>query len=178
MNSPAVIQPDHEIRWGGDQSQSSNTRTSDGALIRQHGDWTPPCHIIFKFFIPSLLAVVAVKYQAISKDPSTTRPFQTWSFLISIFLYSLVLFAANQSRKLYDNYLKSLDRFALACVVVSSLSLIALLLPRFPGLLVLCTSWALTVLISTFPVVRCTYNGLFTRIKTALDSAARKLFTG
>ncbi|KAL3516941.1 hypothetical protein ACH5RR_023843 [Cinchona calisaya] len=173
----------NNINWRGvTGDQSSNTRTSDGALIQQQRKWTPPCHTIFKCLIPSLLAVVAVKYQAISEDPSRTRPLHTWSFLISIFLYSLILFAAKPSQKHFDNYLKSLGRVALASGVVSSLSLISLLLPSFPGLLLLCTSWALFILLSAFSIVQyCTYNSLFVGIKTPFHIAicsARNLFTG
>ncbi|KAL3516939.1 hypothetical protein ACH5RR_023841 [Cinchona calisaya] len=154
---------------------------SDGALIQQQWKWTPPCHTIFKWLIPSLLAVVAVKYQAISEDPSGTRPLHTWSFLIAMFLYSLVLFAAKQSRKHYHKHLQSLGRVALASGVVSSLSLLSLLLPHFLGLFLLYTSWALSLLISAFPVIQyCTYNRLLTGIKTFLDITickARNLFT-
>ncbi|KAL3516940.1 hypothetical protein ACH5RR_023842 [Cinchona calisaya] len=209
METFAMIRPDHEIRekrsaggihrfhkrlrmkkklrlllrrrcsnWRAGNNR--NARSSDGA-IEQQSNWTPPCHTIFKYLIPSLLAVVAVKYQAISKDPCRTRPLHTWSFLISIFLYSLVLFAAKQSRKRYGNYLKSLDRAALASGVVSSLSLISLLLPHFPGLLLLYTSWALSVLILAFSIIPyCTCNWLLAGIKTFLDITicnSRNLFT-
>ncbi|KAL3516934.1 hypothetical protein ACH5RR_023836 [Cinchona calisaya] len=184
-NSPA-IRPDHEIK--GKRSGSvhhfhklrmkkklqlfrrRNSRSSPEALIQQQWKWTPPCHTIFKCLIPSLLAVVGVKYQAISKDPFKTRPLHTWSFLISIFLYSLILFAAKQSRNRCHKHLQSLGRVALASGAVSSLSLISLLLPHFPGLLLLYTAWALSVLISTFPIIQyCTCNRLLTGIKTILD---------
>ncbi|KAL3516937.1 hypothetical protein ACH5RR_023839 [Cinchona calisaya] len=149
----------------------------DGALIQQQWKWTPPCHTIFKYLIPSLLAIVAVKYQAINKDPSRTRPLQTWSFLIAILLYSLVLFAAKQSRNRCNRYLESLGRAALASGVVSSLSLISLLLPYIPSLLLLYTASALFVLISTFPIIQRT----LAQIKTALGMcicSAGNLFTG
>ncbi|KAL3516938.1 hypothetical protein ACH5RR_023840 [Cinchona calisaya] len=197
-NFPTVIRPDHDIcgekrsaggihhtfqrlrmkkklrlllrrRWN-----NNSNRGSDGALIQQQWKWTPPCHTIFKCLIPSLLAVVAVKYQAISKDPSRTRPLHTWNFLISVFLYSLVLFAVKQSIKHNHKHLQRLGRVAFASGVVSSLSLISLLLPYIPSLLLVYTSWALFVLISTFPIIKYT----LVQIKGICISSARILFTG
>ncbi|KAL3537007.1 hypothetical protein ACH5RR_000373 [Cinchona calisaya] len=118
---------------------------------KQESNTTPPFHPVFKFLIPSLLAVVAFKYQGSSEDPSKTHPLQTWSFVLAIFIYSLIksfAIAIKQPQNQSAKFLQFLKLAALASGVVSSLLLVSLLLPRFPGLILLYTSWALFAIIS------------------------------
>ncbi|KAL3537004.1 hypothetical protein ACH5RR_000370 [Cinchona calisaya] len=140
---------------------------------KQESNTTPPFHPVFKFLIPSLLAVVAFKYQGSSEDPSKTHPLQTWSFVLAIFIYSLITSFAitikqpqNQSAK----FLQFLKLAALASGVVSSLLLVSLLLPRFPGLILLYTSWALFAIILAWPILQmATCNWLLRGTKIVLD---------
>ena len=141
---------------------------------------TPTCHKVLKYLIPSLSGFVSVKYQAKSEDPFETHPLQTWSFVAATISYALLFLAMKQLQNRCYKYVDILNGVAFASGVLSSFSLLSLLLPYHPGLVLLKASWALSAAIAAWPLLQCTCYWLFSGIQMLLNglrSHARSLLT-
>lgn len=123
------------------------------------------CHTVLKYLIPSLFGVVSEKCQAKSEDPFETQPLQTWSFVAAILSYSLLFLAMKKLQNSCHKYVDALNGVAFASGVLSSFSLLSLLLPYYPGLVLLEASWALSAAIAAWPLLQCTYYSLFSGIQ-------------
>ncbi|KAL7195940.1 hypothetical protein ACSBR1_036045 [Camellia fascicularis] len=50
-----------------------------------------PCQAIFKYLIPTLVALLAVKYNGKTENPFEAHPAKMWTFFIAICIYCLAL---------------------------------------------------------------------------------------
>ncbi|KAL3537001.1 hypothetical protein ACH5RR_000367 [Cinchona calisaya] len=130
--------------------------------------WRPPpdYYKVFKYTIPSLIGLVAVKFQGKSEDPFKANPAPSWSSLAAFCMHSVIVLIIKQFQYHPTRFMQFLSRVEFASAVVASLSLISLLLPDSSNLVLLYISWILFTIISGWPKFQFAYNWLLERIKT------------
>ncbi|CAK9162520.1 unnamed protein product [Ilex paraguariensis] len=98
---------------------------------------SPPCHVVFKYLVPLLAALVTMQYQSKGKDPFEARPINMWCFCIATSIYCLAMGIRNQIQT--PKYLQILlSHVILVAGVLSSVSLGSVILPpRFRGQLII-----------------------------------------
>ncbi|KAL3537008.1 hypothetical protein ACH5RR_000374 [Cinchona calisaya] len=141
----------------------------------------PHYYKVFKYTIPSLIGLVAVKYQGKSEDPFKANPAPSWSSVAAVFMHSVIVLIIKHCQSHPTGFMQFLSRVEFASAVVLSLSLMSLLLPDSYGLVFPYISWTLFTIISAWPKFHFTYNWLLTRIKpvtNVITSFARNFFTG
>ncbi|CAK9159392.1 unnamed protein product [Ilex paraguariensis] len=95
----------------------------------------PSSIAVFKYLVPVLVALVAMKYQTKNEDPFEARPINMWCFCIAICIYCLAKGRRNKIQSSVANYSPIIDHVILLFGVLASVSLISVLLPRIPELL-------------------------------------------
>ncbi|CAK9159379.1 unnamed protein product [Ilex paraguariensis] len=93
----------------------------------------PPSHEVFKYLVPLLAALVAMRYQAKGKDPFEACPINMWCFCISTFIYCLAMGIQNQTK---TRDIQVLAHVILVSGALSSISLGSVILPHFLGQLI------------------------------------------
>ncbi|CAK9153538.1 unnamed protein product [Ilex paraguariensis] len=96
---------------------------------------SPSSMAVFKYLVPVLVALVAMKYQAKNEDPFEARPINMWCFCIAICIYCLAKGRRNKIQSSVANYSPIIDHVILLFGALASVSLILVLLPRIPELL-------------------------------------------
>ncbi|CAK9159383.1 unnamed protein product [Ilex paraguariensis] len=110
---------------------------SDSGSKQKFTSSSPPCHVVFKYLVPLLAALVTMQYQSKGKDPFEARPINMWCFCIATSIYCLAMGIRNQIQT--PKYLQILlSHVILVAGVLSSVSLGSVILPpRFRGQLII-----------------------------------------
>ncbi|CAL5435828.1 unnamed protein product [Camellia sinensis] len=138
---------------------------------------SPPCQAIFKYLIPTLVALLAMKYNGKTENPFEAHPANMWTFFIAICIYCLALGLIQEMKIDSAIYTQMLGYLAIISGTVSCVSLISIFLPDLPGKLVL---WVLLPIILAGillkQVIFCcpdmfgaTYLSIKERISNAID---------
>ncbi|KAL7169018.1 hypothetical protein ACSBR2_034110 [Camellia fascicularis] len=98
----------------------------------------PPCQAIFKYLIPTLVALLAVKYNGKTENPFQAHPANMWTFFIARCIYCLALGLIQEMKIDSPIYSKILGHLTFISGTVSCVSLVSIFLPDLPGKLVLC----------------------------------------
>ena len=148
--------------------------TSYYSAKEQGFTFSPPCHGVFKYFIPSLMAVVALKFKNKNIDPFETHPVNMWAFVISTCIYFLILGILKELQNSCANYHQILGHIILISGALSSVSLLSLILPTQLGCLIFII-WALLPIILVRQSLKHIYRCLTHKIKNVFSYSYEKV---
>ncbi|CAK9159381.1 unnamed protein product [Ilex paraguariensis] len=97
----------------------------------------PPCHKVFKYLVPMLIALLAIKCQAKGVDPFETSLINMWCCCIAICIYYLAMGIRNHIQTRTIKYSRILNHVMLIFGTISSVSLLSVIFPHFPRQLIL-----------------------------------------
>jgi len=136
--------------------------------------FSPPWHGVFKYFVPSLMAVVALKFDSKNIDPFETHPMNMWAFVISTCIYFLILGLLKELQNSCANYDQILGHVLLLSGALSSVSLVSIILPTQLGRLIFII-WALLPIFLVCRSLKHIYRCLTHKIKNVFSYSYEKV---
>ena len=122
-----------------------------------------PSHVVFVFFIPSLINLLQLKDQSKNVSPFDTHPINTWIFFTVLCIYCLSLATKMEIQTHWANYSQILANVLFISGALASVSLASIFLPHFIGCLFLII-WAFLPIIIARHFLMFTYRWICLRI--------------
>lgn len=94
-----------------------------------------PCHALFAYLNPLLIGILQVHCQATNKSPFETHSANLWAFLLATLVYCFTLTANTKPQHCKTNFTEPFNNVALISGSFSSVSLVAVFLPRYHGMI-------------------------------------------
>ncbi|KAI3444728.1 hypothetical protein Pfo_001393 [Paulownia fortunei] len=135
---------------------------------------TPPLLQILKYMVPSVLALVTLKYQGKTESLFVENPVPVWCFLAATYVYWLIVEVMKQMTTRNRKFFQMLSRAALVSGVLSAVSLVSFFLPYPISLLPLIT-WTPLPVVLGWPIFYNAYSLLHTGITSVINNIRAKV---
>jgi hypothetical protein len=126
-----------------------------------------PSHVVFVFWIPSLIDLLQLKDQSKNVSPFDTHPINIWISFSALCIYCLSLATKMEIQTNWTSCSKILGHVIVISGALASVSLATIFLPHFLGWLFLII-WAFLPIIRARHFLICIYRWICLRIKEAI----------